>query len=156
MDKNDVKYILFGNSLNMLISLENFIRLLITLTVFLSIIPLPLSFRARMLRILYVSLVCLLVLHIYRVYGKPQFNRNVGECEWDCYDCSIGHLCCEMLSCATCFLWCCSLPHHSNLSLCLWYVRIILVYVKVVIHELVPLCKFVYALLFATYPETAK
>ena len=43
--------------------------------------------------------------------------------------------------------------YPSVYGMCLWK---LLVHAKVALHELVPLCKFVYSLLFATYPETAK
>ena len=76
--QNSLTGFLFGNSLKALETLENVIRILLMVCWVISVFPIGgVSLKMRMSSFFATCFSCLLLIHIYRTYGRPRWSRDV-------------------------------------------------------------------------------
>ena len=76
--ENNLTGFLFGNSLKALETLENVIRILLIVCWVIAVFPFgTVSMKRRMSSFFATSFLSLLIIHIYRAYGRPRWNRDV-------------------------------------------------------------------------------
>ena len=76
MERNSISYQFFGDSTKTLISIENLLRLLLLISFIISFLPFPISLRLRFSRVLFVSILCIVLIRTYRLHGRPRWSLN--------------------------------------------------------------------------------
>ena len=77
MNRNNWSTFLFGDSMKSMITVENILRFLLFICIIISILPFSYSIHYRVSRTIIACYICILIIHIYLTYGRPQFNMNV-------------------------------------------------------------------------------
>lgn len=77
MNRNNWSTILFGDSMKSMITVENILRFLLFICIIISILPFSYSIHYRVSRTIIACYICILIIHIYLTYGRPQFNMTV-------------------------------------------------------------------------------
>ncbi|KAK8833079.1 hypothetical protein WA577_004056, partial [Blastocystis sp. JDR] len=133
--ENSFTGFLFGNSLKALETLENVIRVLLIVCWVVAALPFGgASLKMRMSSFFATCFSCLLLIHIYRTYGRPRWSRDY----W--------------LPIARDALVCYALPVFLFRSTVFASFPMVIV----ILHELLPLCLFVYSALSRRWSPLAE
>ncbi|KAM7454438.1 hypothetical protein BLSTO_04804 [Blastocystis sp. subtype 1] len=133
--ENSFTGFLFGNSLKALETLENVIRILLIVCWVVTALPFGgASLKMRMSSFFATCFSCLLLIHVYRTYGRPRWSRDY----W--------------MPIARDALVCYALPVFLFRSTVFASFSMVIV----ILHELLPLCLFVYSALSRRWSPLAE